>query len=298
VIAEFADCFGGPARLLAGTAEGLDLIVLDAPHLYDRPGNPYVGPRRQGLADNWQRFAALSLCRLRDRRGARSTTIGRDILHAHDWQAALVPAYALFGDAGPKTMMTVHNIAFQGQFGADIFRDLGLPPRLRDRRRRVLRRRRLPQGRAATADAITTVSPTYAQEIRTPEYGMGLEGCCNRRAPTTCTGIVNGIDVPTSGTRRPTRMARSTIRRQTLKARGNKRAVEALRARPGRRPDLLRGQPADLAEGHGHAGAAHRRCWSRRRAQARRARLRRPALEGASRPPPPPSGPHRRRHRL
>ena len=60
VMAEFSDYFGGGARLVAARVEGLDLIVLDAPHLYDRPGNPYIGPDGADWTDNWQRFAALS----------------------------------------------------------------------------------------------------------------------------------------------------------------------------------------------------------------------------------------------
>jgi starch synthase len=127
-VAEIADLYGGPARLLAGRVAGLDLIVIEAPHLYDRPGNPYVGPEGTDWPDNWQRFAALSWV-------ASELGLGLvdgyrpQVIHAHDWQAGLAPAYVKFGPSDRiKTVMTVHNMAFQGQFGYDIFGQLRLPP--------------------------------------------------------------------------------------------------------------------------------------------------------------------------
>ncbi len=104
-----------PARLLAGRAGGLDIIAVNAPHLYDRPGNPYVGPDGKDWPDNWQRFAALSFAAYE--LGARhwSRSYQPQILHCHDWQAGLVPAYVAFNaPTRVKTVLTVHNIAFQG----------------------------------------------------------------------------------------------------------------------------------------------------------------------------------------
>ena len=112
----YKDFFGGPARILAGKTGGLDLFVLDAPHLFDRAGGPYAGPDGRDWADNAIRFAALA------RAGAdlgRGLIAGYrpDIVHAHDWQAGLVAAY-LTVESGPRPglVMTVHNLAFQGQF--------------------------------------------------------------------------------------------------------------------------------------------------------------------------------------
>ena len=122
----FEDLFGGTARLVAGRANGLDVIAIDAAHLYDRPGNPYLGPDGKDWADNWQRFAALSFAAYEISRGM----IGGyqpDILHCHDWQAGLVPAYVRFNPGSTaKTVITVHNIAFQGVFGWDVFNALKL----------------------------------------------------------------------------------------------------------------------------------------------------------------------------
>ena len=117
--------FGGPARLLRARAAGLDLLVLDAPHLFDRPGNPYISPNGADWPDNALRFAALS------RMAASIATDGLaglfpEILHAHDWQAALAMAY-LDGARRPATIVTVHNLAFQGNFHASILPSLGLP---------------------------------------------------------------------------------------------------------------------------------------------------------------------------
>src|SRR5687768_15368738 len=122
----FDDFFGGPARLVAGRANGLDVIAIDAAHLYDRPGNPYLGPDGKDWPDNWQRFAALSFAAFEISRGMIEG-YQPDILHCHDWQSGLVPAYVRFNAGSTaKTVMTVHNIAFQGVFGWDVFTGLRL----------------------------------------------------------------------------------------------------------------------------------------------------------------------------
>ena len=97
VAREYADLFGGPARLLAGHAEGLDIFAIDAPHLYDRPGNPYLGPDGRDWPDNARRFAALA--RVGADIGLGSVrAFEPEIVHAHDWQAALTPAYLRFAE--------------------------------------------------------------------------------------------------------------------------------------------------------------------------------------------------------
>ena len=190
----FADLFGGPARLVAGTAAGLDLIALDAPHLFARDGNPYVGPDGRDWPDNAFRFAALA-------RAAADVGLGRtglpvpDVLHAHDWQAALAPAYLHYaGGARPGTVVTVHNLAFQGQFPAELLGPLGLPAHAYavDGVEYYGTIGYLKAG-LQLADRITTVSPTYAAEILEPEAGMGLDGLLRARAGVVA-GIINGID--------------------------------------------------------------------------------------------------------
>jgi starch synthase len=190
----FPDLFGGSARLLAGTTAGLDLFVLDAPHLYDRPGNPYSGPDGRDWPDNASRFAALAHAALQLGRGLVPSFVP-DIVHAHDWQAGLAPALLSFAGPRPATVFTVHNVAFQGQFPAHLLGAVGLPPHSFT-----------PSGveyygsisylKAGLqfADRITTVSPTYSREVRTPAGGMGLDGLLRARADVL-SGILNGIDV-------------------------------------------------------------------------------------------------------
>ena len=188
------DLFGGPARLLAGKAGGLDLFVLDAPHLFGRPGNPYLGPDGADWPDNWKRFAALSLVASDIGRGAVPAFVP-EIVHAHDWQAALAAAYLRTGEkTATRTMVTIHNLAFQGNFPATIFPELRLPPSaFAVDGVEYYGGVGFLKGGLQFADAITTVSPTYADEICTPAGGMGLDGLLRARR-AVLSGIVNGID--------------------------------------------------------------------------------------------------------
>ena len=191
---EFADLFGGPARLLAGKARGLDLFVLDAPHLYDRPGNPYLGPDGRDWPDNAFRFAALARVAADLGRGLLPAFVPT-VVHCHDWQAGLTPAYLTYGGgARVPTVMTVHNLAFQGAFPAALLRPLGLPEAAFtvDGVEYHGQIGFLKAG-LRLADRITTVSPTYADEICSDEFGMGLQGLLRGRADRL-TGILNGID--------------------------------------------------------------------------------------------------------
>nr|AAK58596.1 glycogen synthetase [Mesorhizobium loti] len=184
---------GGKASVHAVQIAGLDLFVLDAPHLFDRPGGPY-GNASGRTAGQLRRFAALSQVG-GDIAGGAISGYQPDIVHAHDWQSAMTLAYMRYGKAvGVPSMMTVHNLAFQGQFGAGIFGELGLPAvaMALDGVEYYGGVGFLKAGLQA-AWAITTVSPTYAQEIRSAEFGMGLDGLINMRA-SDLHGIVNGID--------------------------------------------------------------------------------------------------------
>ena len=190
----FAQLYGGPARVLVARAAGLDLFVLDAPHLYARPGNPYLGRDGKEWPDNALRFAALAECAARVARGVVAG-FAPDIVHAHDWQTGLVPALLHYqGTPRPRTVMTVHNLSFQGQFPRELLATIGLPPHAYaiDGVEYHGTISYLKAG-LALADRITTVSPTYAAEIRTPEGGMGLDGLLRQRAGVL-TGILNGID--------------------------------------------------------------------------------------------------------
>jgi starch synthase len=185
---------GGEARVLAGTAGGLDLFVLDAPHLYSRPGNPYLGPDGKDWPDNALRFAALARAGADLAKGV-VPAYAADVAHSHDWQAALTPVYLEY-DGGPRpaTVLTIHNIAFQGHYYGDLLGPLGLPPEAMALEGvEYFGGIGFLKGGVQFADRITTVSPTYAREILQPEFGMALDGLLRTRSADV-EGILNGVD--------------------------------------------------------------------------------------------------------
>jgi starch synthase len=222
----YANLQGGPARLLAAHVAGLDLIVLDAPHLYGRAGNPYVGADGKEWPDNAQRFAALARAAADIGRGILPAWVP-DIVHAHDWQTGLAPVYLRYADGPrPRTVMTVHNLAFQGQFPATLLAELGLPPQAFAMEGvEYYGRIGFLKGGLALADRITTVSPRYAMEIRTPEFGMGLDGLLRSRAGVL-TGILNGIDTEYWNPATDTYLAATFDARSVAKRAANKRALQ------------------------------------------------------------------------
>ncbi|WP_319410260.1 glycogen synthase GlgA [uncultured Cohaesibacter sp.] len=195
VLLEMEELFGGPARVLAVRAKGLNLLLLDAPHLYDRNGSIYLDEEGFDWEDNPIRFGALSLI------GAKIGLDGiggwkPDIVHAHDWQAGLVPVYMKqSGRQAPPSIMTIHNIAFQGLFDGGVVETLGLSHDMFNPDGfEYWGHAGFLKGGLAYADKITTVSPTYAHELLTPEFGMGLEGLLKSRK-SDLIGILNGIDL-------------------------------------------------------------------------------------------------------
>jgi starch synthase len=193
----FSDFHGGSARVLSGSSAGLDLLVLDAPHLFARPGNPYTAPDGADWPDNSIRFAALARTAADIGQGSIPAFVP-DIVHAHDWQAGLTHAYLHYsGRARPGTVMTVHNLAFQGQFPREMLGQIGLPPDsfAIDGVEYYGAIGFLKAG-LRFADRITTVSPTYALEIQRPDEGMGLDGLLRGRSDVL-SGILNGIDIST-----------------------------------------------------------------------------------------------------
>ncbi len=194
--------WGDSVRLLVGrivTAGAPDITayVIDAPHLYDRPGNPYEDVNRQPYGDNHRRFALLGWAAAQIALGL-DTTWQPDVVHAHDWHAGLAPAYLAFAQRppGPRvgTVFTVHNLAYQGLFAPWDFADLGLPgPAFQMNGLEYFGQVNFMKGGLAFADRLTTVSPTYAREIQTPEQGQGLDGLLRQRSGVL-TGILNAVD--------------------------------------------------------------------------------------------------------
>lgn len=225
----YESLLGSPARILAARHDERPILVLDCPACFDRDGGPYADATGRDWIDNGLRFAALG-------KAAADIAAGRaglkrfDILHAHDWQAGLAPAYLTYTvapDVRPASVMTIHNMAFQGTFAADFFGRLELPP-IAWSIDGVEYHGGVGMLKAGInlADAITTVSPGYAEEIKKPQFGMGLEGLIVGRQDRL-SGIVNGIDTaawdPTSDPALAGHFSLDDMSRRIA----NKRAVEA-----------------------------------------------------------------------
>ncbi|PWV65964.1 glycogen synthase GlgA [Plasticicumulans acidivorans] len=193
-----------PFELIEGTlgADGLRIWLLDCPPLFDRPGDPYRTPEGYEHSDNHWRFGlfseAVSLLAL----GAGDWQ--PDVLHLHDWQVGLAAAWTARAPQRPRIVFTIHNLAYQGVFGRDVFDALGLPGEWwQPQALEFYGRFAFMKGGLYFADAITTVSPNYAREIQTLEFGWGLDGVLRERA-SVLTGVLNGIDIDTwSPTRDP-----------------------------------------------------------------------------------------------
>jgi len=187
---------GGCGTLLRGRLPVADftLLLLDAPEYFVREGNPYLAPDGSPWQDNAQRFALLARAAVAvalDRAGLSWTP---DLIHCNDWQTALAPALLAGEPTRPATVFTVHNLAYQGLFPAPTLRALGLPPGLWSMDGLEFHGNlSFMKGGLLFADRITTVSPTYAREIQTPEHGAGLDGLLRHRA-ADLSGIMNGID--------------------------------------------------------------------------------------------------------
>jgi len=205
----FDDLLGHPATLLEVDHNGVAMLVLDAPYFFDRAGGPYVDASGRDHADNWHRFAALSLAGAEIAAGVLPDW-KPDLVHVHDWQSALVPVYMRYAETPEvPSILTIHNIAFQGQYGADIFPMLRLPPHAMSIEGvEYYGDVCFLKGGLQAAHAITTVSPSYAEEILTPEFGMGLEGVIASRL-ADLHGIVNGIDADVWNPDKDTMIARN-----------------------------------------------------------------------------------------
>jgi len=221
----FESLLGAKADVLEVEHQGLDLLILDSPTFFDRPGGPYADAAGKDHFDNWRRFAALS------KAGSVIAQQGLegwrpDLVHVHDWQSAMVPAYMRYTlEPEVPSLVTIHNIAFQGRFGADIFPYLELPSHAFgiDGVEYFGGVGYLKAG-LQTGWGISTVSPSYAEEILTPEFGMGLEGLLTYRA-ADLHGIVNGIDAHVWNPATD-HAVQTTYTATTLKNRGeNKHAV-------------------------------------------------------------------------
>ncbi|PKM11677.1 MAG: glycogen synthase GlgA [Gammaproteobacteria bacterium HGW-Gammaproteobacteria-3] len=184
-------------NILETRLPGTDVLVwlIDCPEFFDHPGNPYHDEHGHAWANSAERFTLF--CRI-----AVEVAMDRaylnwkpDIVHCNDWQSGLTPALLTLEYHRPATVFTIHNMAYQGVFPSSTYQSLNLPGQLWN-----------PNGveyygnlsflksGLVYSDRITTVSPTYAKEIQTAEFGCGLEGLLSFRKDFLC-GILNGIDM-------------------------------------------------------------------------------------------------------
>ena len=175
----------------------VEVIVIDCPALYTREGGPYADSNGTEWQDNALRFGVLSYVAalLSGENTPLNDQWQPDVVHCNDWQTGLVPAYLKLTQASPiKSVMSLHNMAFQGCFHADWIAQLLLPlAHFKIDGFEYYNQLSFLKAGIYYADAITTVSPTYAKEIQTPAFGFGLEGLLLDRA-AQITGILNGID--------------------------------------------------------------------------------------------------------
>jgi starch synthase len=176
-------------------SDGLVAYLVLAPDLYDRDGTPY-GNAGGDWSDNDVRFARLALAAAEIASGRAGLDWRPDLLHLNDWPTALAAGYAAWRDVPVPSLLTIHNLAYQGLFGPDSLGRLGIPPAAFDINGVEFHGKvSFLKAGIAFASEISTVSTTYAQEITTAEFGCGLDGLLRLRADEgRLTGIINGID--------------------------------------------------------------------------------------------------------
>jgi len=173
----------------------LPVYLIDAPFLYRRGGGPYQDRHGNEWADNLQRFGLLGWVAAQLAQGELDPEWAPEVVHAHDWHAAMSCAYLHAHPAGAAaSVFTVHNLAYQGLFPHDDWALLGLSSRYMSPAALEFHGQlSFMKAGLKFADRITTVSPSYAREIATPEFGVGLEGVIRGRGADV-SGILNGID--------------------------------------------------------------------------------------------------------
>ena len=197
-VVDIGSCFGAlKVRLLLGKLAGsaLPVYVIDAPHLYRRGGSPYQASDGSEWPDNLRRFALLGWVAAHLAADDADAGWVPEVMHAHDWHAAMACAYmAEHRPTRAAAVYTVHNLAFQGLFAPQEWPFLGLGARyMAPAGLEFHGQLSFMKAGLKFADRVTTVSPGYAREIATPEFGCGLDGVIRGRAAEV-SGILNGID--------------------------------------------------------------------------------------------------------
>jgi starch synthase len=182
---------------LGHTADGMTYYVVRCPALYERDGTPYADGRGADWGDNNVRFATFSYAAAQVARGLVDKDWAADLVHANDWQCALIPGYLEWHYAHIPTVFTIHNLAYQGVFDRSSVAPLGIPEAsFNIDGVEFYNRLSFIKAGLVYASHLTTVSQTYAREITTAEFGCGLEGLLRQRADRNqLSGILNGIEI-------------------------------------------------------------------------------------------------------
>jgi starch synthase len=178
------------------TADKLTIYVVLCDELYNREGSPYGGPDGIEYADNDVRFARLSLAAVEIAAGEADPAWCPDVLHANDWPSALAVGYLRWRNLKTASILTIHNLAYQGLYAANRLGALGVPEAAFQVNGSEFHGKLsfLKTG-IFYASHVTTVSETYAREITTADHGCGLDGLLSSRMNDgELTGILNGID--------------------------------------------------------------------------------------------------------
>jgi starch synthase len=173
---------------------GVQIWLLVHPDFSDRPGNPYLAPDGRPWYDNAERFALLAYAAVDIAMNRTGLDWRADLVHCNDWQTGLIPPLLRNQPQRPATVFTIHNMAYQGLFPYDVFKKLALPGQFwAPGALEFYNQLSFLKGGLVFADWINTVSPTYAEEIQTEEFGCGLQGLLQERRHRL-RGILNGID--------------------------------------------------------------------------------------------------------
>ncbi len=171
------------------------VLLVDYPSYFNFPGNPYVDELGEPWPNNAERFGLFCKIAVEVAMDRAYLDWKPDIVHCNDWQTGLVPALLSLEHERPKTVFTIHNMAYQGLFPKEVVYDLNIPgPLWHIAGLEFYDMLSFIKGGLVYADYITTVSPSYALEIQTAEFGYGFEGLLTARK-ATLGGIINGIDV-------------------------------------------------------------------------------------------------------
>jgi starch synthase len=176
--------------------DGMPYYVVMCSELFERPGSPYGDESGVDWQDNDVRFATFSYAAAQIALGSIDSDWSAHLVHANDWQCALIPAYLEWSQRPLPTVFTIHNLAYQGVFSRDTLPRLGIPAQsFHIDGVEFYGRLSFMKAGLVYASHLTTVSQTYATEITTPEFGCGLEGILRKRAERNeLSGILNGID--------------------------------------------------------------------------------------------------------